>query len=561
MARVGSSKTRKVSKRWRDLLSLIPGYDPFAQAAGCWFDDAIAQKALDFFPECLRHIEGHLYGKPFELEPWQQAVIANLFGWQRADDAGRAVRRYREAFIEVPRKNGKTPMTAGIALYVLFCDGERGQQNYIAAGEREQAGKLFRQAKGMVLQEPELLQRCRIYGGKAEAGQSRSITLDGENSFLRVISADAAGEHGGTTHLAVIDELHVQPDRELVDVITTSFASSNRLQPLFINITTAGHDRQSICYEKYQYACKVRDNGGDRAKPGYDPAFLPVIYEAGVDDDWTDEAVWRKANPNLGVSVSLEYLRRECQRAQEIPDYENTFRQLHLDQWTEQASRWLRMKAWDECGAHRVSEEDLEGAECFGGLDMASSIDVAACVLLFRVDDAVAVVPRFWIPEDTARKRTKADGVPYETWARRGLVKATPGDWIDYATVQADIVELATRFAIKKMAFDPKECSMLAQKLIGDGINMVQFTQSFGNYNEPVKRFEQLVGEGRLWHGNHPVMNWMAGNVALDRNVAGLRLPSKKRSGEKIDGIVAAVMALSQLMLEPEPEEPSITWI
>ena len=249
---------------------------------------------LEFFPECLHHIEGDKYGQPFVLERWQQAVLANLFGWQRLDSQGRQVRRYREMLLYVPRKNGKTPLVAGLGAAVLFCDAEKGQQDYVAAGEREQAGNLFRYCKGMVELEPELAKRCTIYGGKAAAGQAKSIVIEGDYSFLRVISSDADTKHGGTTHLGIVDELHVQDSRNLVDVLRTSTASANRKQPLMVFITTADFDRPSICNEIYDYACKVRDGRISN------PAFLPVIYEApkqwqGVDLEYTDPAVYQRS--------------------------------------------------------------------------------------------------------------------------------------------------------------------------------------------------------------------------------------------------------------------------
>lgn len=534
-----------------EIIRQIPGYDPYAQSEGCWFDEETARKAIEFFPECLRHVEGAVAGQSFELEPWQQAVVANLFGWKRADGS----RRYRESLIFVPRKNGKTPLVAGIGLYVLFCDPEVGQQNYIAAGEREQAGALFRQAKGMVEQEPELRARCKIYGGNAAAGQSRSIVRQDRNSFMRVISSDGDTKHGGTTHLAIIDELHVQPSRDLVDVLATSMASANRKQPLFIHITTAGHNRQSICYEKYVQACRVRDNHGDKNKPGYDPSFLPVVYETKTDEDWTSEAIWYKANPNLGVSVSLDYMHRECQLAQEIPDKENTFRQLHLNQWTQQAQRWLSMAKWDACGAESIDIESLHGRDCFAGLDLASTSDITAFVLVFPdPDGGFTILPRFWLPEAAVRKRSRADGVRYDTWVAAGLIRQTSGDWCDYTALEADIRADAERFNIRQVNYDPKEASMLSQKLLEAGVAMTPFVQSFANYNESVKLFEQLIGEKRLRHGGNQVLQWMADNVALDRNVAQLRMPSKKRSQDKIDGIVASIMGLAGAMMSDSGE-------
>lgn len=361
----------------------IPGYDPYASAGESWFDESAAQRAVDFFGHdtdgCLRHVEGDLRGKLFKLERWQQAIVANLFGWKMRDTMGREVRRYREAMVFVPRKNGKTPLVAGIALFVLFCDDEKAQQNYCAAADRNQAGYLFRHARGMVDLEPELSRRCRIYGGNAAAGQSKSIVREDEGSFLRVLSADADTKHGGNSHFIAIDELHTQPSRDLVDVLQSSLASANRKQPLMIHVTTAGFDRHSICYEKYEYACRVRDGIIN------DPSFLPVIYEAPVESDWKDESVWAKANPNFGISVSVDYLRRECQKGIDSPAYQNTFRRLYLNQWTEQDVRWLDMDKWD-AGNTPIDPADFEGQPCFAGLDLASTNDIAALVLLFPVE-------------------------------------------------------------------------------------------------------------------------------------------------------------------------------
>ena len=326
-----------------------------------------AQQAIDFFPDYLRHVAGEKAGTPLVLEPWQQAVVANLFGWKRRNLTGLLVRRYRELFLYLPRKSGKTLMAAGIGLLVFFCDKEAGQECYLAAADKEQAGMLFRAAKGMVEVEPALAKRCRIYGGSAQGGQSKSLVKP-DNSFLRVVSADADSKHGGNSHLVIVDELHAQPGRDLVDVLTTSMGA--RTQPLFIGITTADFDRPSLCNEKLKYASAVRDN------PETDPAFLPVIYEADPLDDWTDPAVWAKANPNLGVSVSMEYLTRECERAKQIPEYENTFRRLYLCQRTQQDVRAIPLKLWD-AGGEPFDLNDLNGKPCYAGLDFGWRDDYA----------------------------------------------------------------------------------------------------------------------------------------------------------------------------------------
>ncbi|KKL20610.1 hypothetical protein LCGC14_2453730, partial [marine sediment metagenome] len=357
MVKTASSKLDKI-------IRLIPGYDPVSTAGECTFDEKAAQHVIDFFTECLTHVKGDMKGQPFILQPWEQAIVANLFGWKQPDGA----RRYREAFIFIPRKNGKTTLTAGIVLYTLFCDGEPGAEIYSAAKDREQAALLYEQAKGMVLQEPELSSRSTLYA------TYKSIVIASEGSSYKAISAEASTKYGYNTHLAIIDELHAQHNRELVDVLMTSTGA--RRQPLIIHITTSDYERESICNEKHLQASKVRDGITK------DPSFLPVIYEATIDDDWADPKVWAKANPNLDVSLPTKYLERECQHAKEVPAYENTFKRLHLNIRTEQATRWISMESWDACD-EKIDLADLVGRDCYAGLDLASKIDVASFVLLF----------------------------------------------------------------------------------------------------------------------------------------------------------------------------------
>ena len=533
---------------------MIPGYDPFDMAGDCWFDEEAAQLAIDFFqhPEdgCLRHVEGGLAGELFKLEPWQQAIIGNLFGWKRYDEKGREVRRYREAFIYVPRKNGKTPLVAGICNYVLFCDGEAGAQIYSAAAEREQASLLFRHAKGMVEREPVLSARAKVFGGVGH----RSIQLrDDDASVYKVLSADADTKHGGNSHLVVIDELHAQPNRELVDVLQTSLASANRKQPMLIHITTADFDRESICNEKHAYACKVRDNGGDPNKPGYDPSFLPVIYEATPDDDWTTEATWEKANPNLGVSVSLDYLRRECKRAIETPSYQNTFKRLHLNIKTTNDAVFLDMNKWDALPPCSTPEQ-LEGRQCFGAFDLSTTWDITALVLLFPPEESDGVwewLPFLWVPKENAQLRERRDRVPYLSWIEGGYVRATEGNVVDYDVVRRDINELGKKYNITKIARDRWNASQISTQLMGDGFEVVDFGQGFASMSSPTKELEALVISGRLANPNNPALRWMAGNTAVEQDAAGNLKPSKKKSTERIDGIVALVMAIGIGISEP----------
>jgi phage terminase large subunit-like protein len=534
----------------REIAKLIPGHDPFATAGDCWFDDQAAQLACDFFPECLRHIEGAVAGQPFTLEPWQKAIVANLFGWKRRDAQGRTVRRYREAFIFVPRKNGKTPLVAGIGLYVFFCDDERGQQNYVAAADREQAGMLFRHAKGMVEQEPELARRCRIYGGNAAAGQSRSIVRESDGSFLRVVSADADTKHGGNPHLIVIDELHAQPNAELYDVLHTGMASQNRAQPLFITLTTADYDRESVCNERYEYASKVRDGKIP------DVTFLPVIYEATEKDDWTSPATWAKANPNLGVSVSIDYLKSECEKAQRIPRLQNTFKRLHLDMKTKQDVLWLPIEAWNACGGDRL--ELPAGVPVFGGLDLSSKIDVTALAWLWRADGKVLVKLRFWVPENRIRRLENEERDPrYRLWQEAGWLESTPGDVVDYDFIRAAIRADSERCSIQQIGYDPWNATQTAVALQEqDGFTMIEFRQGYASMNEPSKELERLITAREIVHERSPVLDWMVENAKARPDPAGNIKPVKPDPGgkQKIDGVVAMLIALGVEMRQPAVE-------
>lgn len=544
-----SKQTKPLAKKWQELLRLIPGYDPFRDADGCWFDVDAAQRALDFFPECCKHVEGGLAGQPFTLEPWQQSVVANLFGWKRLDGMGRECRRYRECLIYVSRKNGKTPFCAALALYVFFCDGEKGAQCYIAAGEREQAGMLFRQAKGMVDQEPELNSRCKIYGGNAAAGQSKSIVKEEDGSFLRVISADAETKHGGNTHLAIIDELHVQPNRDLVDVMRTSMASQNRLQPLLVYLTTADFQRMSICNEIHNRASQVRDGVTS------DPAFLPVIFESTADDDWKTEATWRKANPNLGVSVSLDFMKRECQNAIDNPAYENTFKRLHLNLKTEQDVRAIPMDAWDACGAFPFNEAALIGRPCMAGLDLSTTTDITAFVMVFQPEDAGKpweCLCKFWIPGENAHKRGNKDGVPYPQWIREERITAHEGNRLDYGMIRKDINDLRDRFSIEKIAVDPWNATQISMELQGDGFEIIEFRQGFATMTGPTKELLAMIGARQISHGGNPVLKWMASNAATREDPAGNLKFDKSKSTERIDGIVALTMARGLWMTEAD---------
>ena len=424
-------------------------------------------------------------------------------------------------------------LIAGVVNYILFCDGEQGGEIYSAAAEREQARLVFEMVKSQIEHEPELLKRAQLF--------KYSITV-GSGSY-KAISADAHTKHGFNTHCCVIDELHAQPDRNLVDVLKTSMGA--RRQPLLIHITTSDFERPSICNELHDYASKVRDGIIE------DQSFLPVIYEATTEDDWTSPEVWRRVNPNLGVSVSEEFLAAECKRAQEEPAFENTFKRLYLNVRTEQAVRWLQMERWDACN-EEYDESLLLGKPCWCGLDLSTTTDLSAFVMVFQGDDGTCnLVCRFWVPRENAAKRARKDRVPYVQWIKDGWLTATDGDVIDYDVIRRDIGELGKQFNIQEIAADRWNATQLITQLEGDGFNVFAFGQGYKDMSAPTKELEKLVIGGKLRTNRNPVLRWMASNVYVEQDAAGNLKPSKKKSSERIDGIVASIMAIGRATNAP----------
>ncbi len=491
------------------------------------FDERSAQRAVSFFEKVLVHCDGEWAGQPFTLLDWQRDMIRKIFGTMRPD----GLRQYRTCYCEIPRKNGKSETAAGIALYLLFADGEPGAQVYGAAGDRDQASIVFRVAAEMVRRSPVLSRGARVIDS------TKRITVAQTASFYRAIPADAAGSHGFNASGVVVDETHVQPNRELIDVLNTSTGA--RRQPLTFYITTAGYDRHSICYELHDYALKVRSGVID------DRTFLPIVYGAADTADWKDPAVWQKANPSLGVTVKRDYLERECARAQETPAFENTFRRLHLDQWTSQETRWLSLAAWDEC-AGPVDLEALRGQPCYAGLDLSTTTDLSALVLAFPSDHSYTLLPYFWCPGDSMVIRERRDRVPYTVWSRQGHIEATPGNVIDYQFIKAKILSLATEYNILEVAYDPWNATGLVLELQEEGLTMVPTRQGYASISAPTKEFEKLVLGRRLRHSGHPVLRWNVDNVSVKSDPAGNLKPDKATSRERIDGVLAAIMAVDR---------------
>lgn len=703
--------------------------------------------AVDFCAKYLTHVKGEWAGRPLILESWESEFVRNLFGWKRPD----GTRKYRKALLFIARKNGKTLLGAAIALYLLFADKEPGAEIYSVAADRDQAAIMFDTARGMVEGNQALASRCEVY--------RRAIVVPSTGSAYHVLSADAPSKHGKNAHGVLFDELHAQANRELYDVMKTSQGA--RKQPLFLMFTTAGFDRKSVCWEEYEYACKVRDGIIK------DDTYLPVIFEAhaqpytekvqsltaverldimcscknvtsiqiekclrkvcanhamtvssdkrkncdrkdaestqtdqleqkdyvqhvtnspystqtqninaeqfssaqsgqpeinpesvqpmldggrsrkvsstwqnggeprnmaSVDrntsgsrtnkadvaqsvewkqflssiivtiqkksedssalsatlesvfsetlkklyflhsntcsvrnvkldgssilidhdaDDWTDPEIWRKANPNLGISPKIEFLVDECNRAKESAAYQNTFRRLYLNQWTEQETRWIDIEKWEACNEH-FDPDSLRGRRCIIGLDLASTTDIAAECLLFPPDDLEGIylaMWRFWIPEENMRRRSLKDRVPYVEWHKAGFIDATEGNVVDQNFIKAQIIEDCETYDVQEIAYDRWNATKLVTELVDEGLTMVPVGQGFQSMAAPTKEWEKLILGKRIAHNGNPVAKWMMSNVAVRQDPAGNLKPDKAKSTEKIDGIVAGIMALGRAMV------------
>lgn len=442
----------------------------------------------------------------------------------------------------VPTHN--TPLVAGIGLYVFFCDREAGLQGYIAAKDRDQAGLLFRQIEGMVAANPYMAKRCRAYGGNAPGGKAKSLAKP-DNSFLKVISADAGGKHGGNSHLVIVDELHEQADRHLIDTLRTSMTSANRKQPLMVYLTTADYDRPSICNERYEFAKKVC------ADPARDPAFFPVVYEADPGDPWDSEATWAKANPNLGVSVSRAELKRLAAEAADNPALKAEFRRLHTNVRVQKTiTSAIDLTLWDGAGAVPLPA-DLAGRACWAGLDLGWRDDLAALALLFDLGDRrVGAAWRFWVPADGKRDLT---AVPFAGFVGGGWLDVTAGNTTDFRAIRDVLDDAAGRYDLRALFLDPSYARSESTELVEAGFPVTEFRQNPASYTAAWKWLiaDGLKG-GKLAHGNNPVARWQAGHVAVDVNGADGVMPRKRKSTEKIDGICALLMAVAAWLADPD---------
>ena len=497
-------------------------------------DSRYDKDSADFavaFIESLCHTKGTWSGKPFELIDWQEQIIRDLFGILKPN----GYRQFNTAYIEIPKKNGKSELAAAVALLLTCGDGEERAEVYGCAADRQQAAIVFDVAADMVRMCPALNKRVKILTA------TKRIIYTLTNSFYQVLSAEAYSKHGFNIHGVVFDELHTQPNRKLFDVMTKGSGDA-RMQPLYFLITTAGTDTNSICYETHQKAKDILEGRK------IDSTFYPVIFGADEGEDWTSPKVWKKANPSLGETIGMDKVQAACDSARQNPGEENSFRQLRLNQWVKQAVRWMPMEKWDKCD-FAVNEEELEGRVCYGGLDLSSTSDLTAFVLVFPPlgeEDRFQILPYFWIPEETLALRVNRDHVPYDVWERQGFIQTTEGNVVHYGFIEKFIERLGERFNIREIAFDRWGAVQMVQNLENMGFTVVPFGQGFKDMSPPTKELMKLTLEQKIAHGGNPVLRWNMDNIFIRTDPAGNIKADKEKSTEKIDGAIATIMALDR---------------
>ncbi len=497
---------------------------------GLRFDHDAATRAIEFFPTVLRHSKGVYAGQPFVLLDWQQFVVGSIFGWKLGD-----IRRFRTAFVSTARKNGKSTLEAGIGLKGLVDEDEAGAEIYSAATTRDQARIVFSEAERMRAASPALRRRI--------APTTNNLAVLGTASWFRPLSADASKMDGLNVFIALVDEVHEHPTAEVIEKLDTGMGA--RLQPLMYETTTAGVNRLSVCYQHWDFSTKVLEGAVPFEVADRWFAYIATVDE---DDDWQDELAWRKANPSLGTVLKIEDLRAEVALAREMPARQNAIRRLRLNQWTQQLVRWIDMDVWAR-GGEPIDAEGLRGRRCFAGLDLARVNDLSSLALLFPPQSSGErwrVIWRHWCPEDNIVERSRRDRAPYTVWRDQGHLIATEGNTTDFKFIEAAIIDLAGIYAIEELAFDRTFAGEIVRNLQDEGLNLVEFGQGFVSMGPASAEFMRKLIAGELQHGNDPVASWCASNVTVRTDPAGNQKPDKERSIERIDPIVALIMAVGR---------------
>lgn len=532
-----------------------------AAAPDAWFDHAKADKVVAMWPRVFRLTDDRFAGKPFRLNRWQEIIVRLLVGWKipvevTDPDTGAPielhVRLFRRLMLWVPRKNGKSEFLAALALLFWALEGVVGGQGYVFARDEDQAQLPFNKMKAMVAYNEALAGDIQTH--------KRSLYLKPRAAGFHLLTGAEEGKHGKGPIVILGDEMHEWKSRKIENDLRQG--TGTRLQPIELYASTAGLKTNLVGVELWDESVSILDGRIE------DPTTLVAIFAASADDEWGDETTWAKANPSLGLSPTLPFLRREAALAVGNPRKEATFRCYHLNQWVESTARWLPMKKWDACASDRTAwrrfAEELKGRPCFGGFDVSSTRDITALTWLFPPDGSAEgwrLLARFWVPEETLAERVKQDRQPYDKWLRDGALETTPGDFVDQGFVEQAILEGFADYQVEALGFDSWNAKKLVADLQKEGVEperLIEVRQGILSMGEPSKHFERLVFAGQLDHGGHPLLRWMAGNavVRFDENMN--FMPAKKRSAEKIDGIVAGVMALGVAMADIEAEGPSV---
>ncbi|MDD5352999.1 MAG: terminase large subunit [Candidatus Omnitrophica bacterium] len=511
----------------RHVRDLAEGYK-----RGLWFDAPAAQHRLDFYQFC-RHFEGEWAGQVIEPSSWQQFIKWCIYGWKRADGS----RRFRKAYISVARKAGKSTDVATDGIYLAFFDGESGAQVFTAATKFSQARIIHRASTSMVKASPALRRRINVFKNNLHVEETASI--------YEPLGQDSNTEDGLNVHGALIDEYHAHPDAEMYNVLRSGMGS--RRQPLLYVITTAGFDKQCACYTEEEYAKNVLEGVFD------DDSYFAIIFTLDENDKWTDETVWLKSNPNLGITPKLEDMQEQCQEAMRVPSKQNEFLTKRLNIWTEAVTAWITVGQWDRC-AELVDAEGLRGRKCFGAFDLSSTTDITAWALCFPPENEIEpyrFIWRFFVPQDGLEKQYPNKEIlgKIKTWIRQGFITPTPGDSVDYDFVKAKILEDATIYDIREIPYDPYNASQMVNDLSKEDLELVEFRQGFLTMSPAAKDFESKVLKGQIAHGGNPVMRWMISCAEIAKDPAGNIKPVKpdrQKSVKRIDGVVAAIMALDR---------------
>jgi phage terminase large subunit-like protein len=533
---MASAAVKKLTKSWVRIPS-----DLVAIEQGCYFDQDEADRVCGFIETFIHPSKGDWAAKPMQLQPWQRDYLSRLYGWKRPD----GYRRFRETYLEIPKKQGKSTMFSAIGLLAIF--EEPGAEVFVGAVNKKQAGIIFDECCAMVRSSPDLSRHLKV------SAYNKTITFPKMNSKLVAMSADVEGQDGANATHVLLDETHRFKNRKLYDVM--KYAGRARRQPLLINITTAGVDRNSLCWSLHKRATDILEG-----TVVDDIRFLPVIFAADPDkDDLDDPKVWRKANPSMGTLFSEAEFGEEYKEAKRLPGQLNNFLRLSFNIWTAQVTRWLDLALWD---AGRVDPRPFAGRSCYAALDLSSVADLTSLSLVFDEGDDLEVASFFFVPEETAARRAEVDGVPYDQWIDRGHIIGTPGNSCDYEAIRKTLIDLADGgLVIKKVGLDPWNARQLANQLMDDGFDVVEVRQGYATLTGPSKELERRLLNGTIKHGENPVMRWCVGNVATETDAAGNIKPSKKKSTERIDGVASMVTGIGLWMAYGNESGPAISYV